>query len=47
MIASPNGAGKTTSALDLLPNLLNCEEYMILKTAVDIRIIAQHIDSSG
>lgn len=28
MIAGPNGAGKTTSALDLLPEVLECHEYV-------------------
>ena len=28
MIAGPNGAGKTTSAMDLLPDILHCEEYV-------------------
>lgn len=28
MIGGPNGAGKTTSALQLLPDLLKCEEYV-------------------
>lgn len=28
MIAGPNGAGKTTSAVNLLPDILHCEEYI-------------------
>jgi predicted ABC-type ATPase len=28
IIAGPNGAGKTTSAMKLLPDLLQCEEYV-------------------
>jgi len=28
MIGGPNGAGKTTSAFDLLPDLLDCKEYV-------------------
>jgi len=28
MIGRPNGAGKTTSCMDLLPELLNCYEYI-------------------
>ncbi len=28
MIGGPNGAGKTTSAMDLLPELLTCHEYV-------------------
>ena len=28
MISGPNGAGKTTTAMDLLPDLLDCEEYV-------------------
>lgn len=28
MIAGPNGAGKTTSAMALMPNILNCQEYV-------------------
>lgn len=28
MISGPNGAGKTTAAMDLMPGLLNCEEYV-------------------
>jgi predicted ABC-type ATPase len=28
MISGPNGAGKTTSAMDLMPDLLDCEEYV-------------------
>lgn len=28
MIGGPNGSGKTTSALDLLPDLLQCDEYI-------------------
>jgi predicted ABC-type ATPase len=28
IIAGPNGAGKTTSALKLLPDFLNCNEYV-------------------
>lgn len=28
MIGGPNGAGKTTCAMDLLPGLLECEEYV-------------------
>lgn len=28
IIAGPNGAGKTTSAMKLLPDYLNCEEYV-------------------
>ncbi len=28
MIAGPNGAGKTTSAMDLLPEILECYEYV-------------------
>ncbi len=28
MIGGPNGAGKTTSAMNLLPELLECEEYV-------------------
>jgi predicted ABC-type ATPase len=28
MIGGPNGSGKTTSAMDLLPELLNCYEYV-------------------
>lgn len=28
MIGGPNGAGKTTSAFSLLPELINCYEYV-------------------
>lgn len=28
MIGGPNGAGKTTSALSLLPQILDCDEYV-------------------
>jgi predicted ABC-type ATPase len=28
MIGGPNGAGKTTVAFELLPDLLNCYEYI-------------------
>jgi predicted ABC-type ATPase len=28
MIGGPNGAGKTTSAMALMPELLDCEEYV-------------------
>jgi predicted ABC-type ATPase len=28
MIAGPNGAGKTTSAMELLPEILDCKEYI-------------------
>lgn len=28
VIAGPNGSGKTTSAKTLLPELLNCNEYV-------------------
>lgn len=28
MIAGPNGAGKTTASMDLLPDILRCEEYV-------------------
>ncbi len=28
VIGGPNGAGKTTAALELLPNFLNCKEYV-------------------
>jgi predicted ABC-type ATPase len=28
MLMGPNGAGKTTSAMDLLPDLLQCQEYV-------------------
>jgi len=28
MIAGPNGAGKTTSAMNLLPEIMHCEEYV-------------------
>ena len=32
MIAGPNGAGKTTSAMDLLPEVLECYEYVNANT---------------
>lgn len=28
IICGPNGSGKTTSAMGLLPELLNCYEYV-------------------
>lgn len=28
MIGGPNGSGKTTSAMDLLPDLIKCHEYI-------------------
>lgn len=28
IIGGPNGAGKTTSAMSLLPDLLECQEYV-------------------
>jgi len=28
MIAGPNGAGKTTSAINLLPDIIHCQEYI-------------------
>jgi predicted ABC-type ATPase len=28
MISGPNGAGKTTASMDLLPDILHCEEYI-------------------
>jgi predicted ABC-type ATPase len=28
MISGPNGAGKTTAAMYLMPDLINCEEYV-------------------
>lgn len=28
VIGGPNGAGKTTAALELLPNFLDCKEYV-------------------